>query len=63
MERLGIHIGEVNSFHNRALIKCDDLLKQKQSIVVAFHKQSDIVKNEHRIRLNASIDVSRILLK
>ncbi|KAK1351456.1 zinc finger MYM-type protein 1-like [Heracleum sosnowskyi] len=61
-ERLGSHVGEVNSFHHKALKKCDDLLRQKQSIPVAFHKQSDIVKNEHRIRLNASIDVSRFLL-
>ncbi|KAK1388696.1 zinc finger MYM-type protein 1-like [Heracleum sosnowskyi] len=61
-ERLGSHVGEVNSFHHKALKKCDDLQRQKQSISVAFHKQSDIVKNEHRIRLNASIDVSRFLL-
>lgn len=55
-------MGDVNSFHNRALKKCDDLIRQDQSIVVALHKQSDVVKNEYRILLNASIDVSRRLL-
>ncbi|KAL9682817.1 hypothetical protein QQ045_014626 [Rhodiola kirilowii] len=38
-------------------------MRQAQSIIVALHKQSDITKNEHRIRLNVSIDVSRFLLQ
>ena len=37
-------------------------MRQNQSIVVAFHKHTDIAKNEHRIRLNVSIDVARHLL-
>lgn len=61
-ERLGTHVGDVGSFHNRALKKCDDLLRQDQSIAISFHKQSEITKNEHRIHLNASIDVCRHLL-
>ena len=61
-ERLACHVGDVNSFHNKALKKCDDLMRQDQSISVALHKQSDVAKNEYRIRLNASIDVSRYLL-
>nr|XP_043632484.1 uncharacterized protein LOC122603755 [Erigeron canadensis] len=40
-ERLGSHVGDVGSFHNRALRKCEDLMRQNQSIVVAFNKQSD----------------------
>ncbi|KAL9680393.1 hypothetical protein QQ045_018272 [Rhodiola kirilowii] len=61
-ERLALHMGDVNSFHNRSLKRGDDLMRQAQSIVVALNKQRDITKNEHRIRLNASIDVSRFSL-
>ncbi|KAK1369055.1 zinc finger MYM-type protein 1-like [Heracleum sosnowskyi] len=61
-ERLEAHIGKVGSVHNKAIKNCDALMRQHQSIVVALHKQSDITKNEYRIRLNASIDVSRYLL-
>ncbi|KAL9661194.1 hypothetical protein QQ045_026016 [Rhodiola kirilowii] len=62
-ERLASHVGDVNSFHNQALKKSDDLMRQAQSIIVALHKQSDSTKNEHRIWLNVSIDVSRFLLQ
>ncbi|KAL9675399.1 hypothetical protein QQ045_003601 [Rhodiola kirilowii] len=61
-ERLASHVGNVNSFHNRSVKRGDDLMRQAQSIVVALNKQSEITKKEHRIRLNASIDVSRFLL-
>lgn len=57
------HVGAVNSFHNNAAMKCENLMKQGQSIKHAFHKQDDITKNEYRIRLNASIDASRFLLR
>ncbi|XP_010558839.1 PREDICTED: zinc finger MYM-type protein 1-like [Tarenaya hassleriana] len=62
-ERLSAHVGDVNSFHNNARKKCDDLMRQDQSIVHAMQKQSDIMRNEYRIRLNASISSSRFLLK
>ncbi|KAL9669181.1 hypothetical protein QQ045_006724 [Rhodiola kirilowii] len=62
-ERLASHVGDVNTFHNQAFKKSDDLMRQAQSIIVAPHKQSDSTKNEHRIRLNVSIDVSRFLLQ
>ncbi|XP_075088308.1 uncharacterized protein LOC107788113 [Nicotiana tabacum] len=39
-----------------------DLSNQSQSIQVAFDKQSEKQRNEHRIRLNTSIDVVRFLL-
>ena len=35
---------------------------QKQSIQVAFHKQSGQVKVEYRNRLNASVDIVRLIL-
>ncbi|XP_010544484.1 PREDICTED: uncharacterized protein LOC104817106 [Tarenaya hassleriana] len=61
-ERLASHVDDVNSFHNNARKKCDDLMRQSQSIIHAMHKQSDTMKNEYRIRLNASISSSRYLL-
>ncbi|EOA33834.1 hypothetical protein CARUB_v10021315mg, partial [Capsella rubella] len=57
------HVGLVNSFHNNALKRADDLMRQVQSIIHAFHKQDDMVKNEYKIRLNASIDCCRYLLR
>ncbi|EOA33131.1 hypothetical protein CARUB_v10016470mg [Capsella rubella] len=62
-ERLETHIGGTNSFHNCAVEKCDNLMKQAQSIKHALFKQNDVVKNEYRIRLTASIDASRYLLR
>ncbi|KAL9293145.1 putative ribonuclease H-like superfamily [Arabidopsis thaliana] len=38
-------------------------MRQGQSIVHAFYKQDDIVKREYRIRLNASIDCCRYLVR
>ncbi|KAL9293277.1 putative transcription factor and/or regulators TTF-type(Zn) family [Arabidopsis thaliana] len=62
-DRLDQHVRlDVNSFHNNAKRKCEDLMRQGQSIKHALHKQTDVVKNDYRIRLNASIDVSRHLL-
>ncbi|KAJ9538926.1 hypothetical protein OSB04_031659 [Centaurea solstitialis] len=62
-ERLSLHVGEVNSFHNQAQRKCKALVQQKQSIVVVLHKQIEKEKIEYRMRLNASIDVCRLLFK
>uniref|UniRef100_A0A0D3E775 DUF4371 domain-containing protein n=1 Tax=Brassica oleracea var. oleracea TaxID=109376 RepID=A0A0D3E775_BRAOL len=44
-------------------MKCENLMKQGQSIKHSLHKQDDIMKNKYRIRLNASIDASRFLLR
>ena len=62
-KKLSEHVGGVNSFHNNAVMKCENLMRQGQSIKDALHKQGDIMKNEYRIRLNASIDVPRFLLR
>ncbi|RID45695.1 hypothetical protein BRARA_I02400, partial [Brassica rapa] len=56
------HVGDHSSFHNDAKNKCEDLMRQGQSIKHALHKQTDIVKGDYRIRLGASIDVCRHLL-
>lgn len=62
--RLDTHVGKgnVNSFHNVAVKRCDALMNQDQSIQVALNKQSDLTKKNNRIRLNASIDSVRYLL-
>nr|VDD09417.1 unnamed protein product [Brassica oleracea] len=62
-ERLRDHVGAVNSFHNRALKRADYLMIPEQSIFHAFYKQNDAVKNEYKIRLNASIDACWFLLR
>ena len=62
-DRLAGHVGAVNSFHNIAKKKFEDLMRQGQSIKHAFQKQTDVVEKEYRIRLNASVDAARYLLK
>ncbi|XP_070040643.1 uncharacterized protein [Nicotiana tomentosiformis] len=57
------HVGGPSSFHNQAKRKCVDLLRQQQSIIYAFEKQSDQVKHDYLIRLTASVNVVRLLLK
>ena len=48
-KRLDSHVGEVNSFHNVAVKRCDALMNQDQSIRAALHKQTDITKKHNRI--------------
>ncbi|GJR37267.1 zinc finger MYM-type protein 1-like protein [Tanacetum coccineum] len=60
---LNNHVGEVNSYHNKSLQKCELLLKQKQSIHVAFKKQIEGEANNYGIRLNLSVETCRFLLK
>ena len=57
------YVGVINRFHNIAKKKCEDLMRQGQSIQHAFQKQTDVVKKEYRIRLNALVDAARYLLK
>ncbi|PIN00402.1 Tam3-transposase (Ac family) [Handroanthus impetiginosus] len=61
-DRFGIHVGGPNSDHYKAKKKCEDLMRQSQSIQVALDKQSSQAKMEYRIRLIASIKVVRFLL-
>uniref|UniRef100_A0A0D2ZSH1 DUF4371 domain-containing protein n=1 Tax=Brassica oleracea var. oleracea TaxID=109376 RepID=A0A0D2ZSH1_BRAOL len=62
-DRLSFHVGELFSSHNNDVKKCDDLMNQGQSIVHAMYKKTNAMKNEYRIRLNASVDISRYLLR
>uniref|UniRef100_A0A0V0IKI8 Putative ovule protein n=1 Tax=Solanum chacoense TaxID=4108 RepID=A0A0V0IKI8_SOLCH len=56
------HIGGPNNTHNQAKKKSEDLMRQQQSIISVFERQSDQVKHEYWLRLSASIDVVRLLL-
>jgi hypothetical protein len=61
-QRLDTHEGEVNSFHNVPIKRCDALMNQNQSIKVALDKQTDITKKQNHIRLNTSVESVRYLL-
>ncbi|CAN1149252.1 Zinc finger MYM-type protein 1 [Linum perenne] len=60
--RLDVHVGGPSSAHNSALRKYEDLMKQSQSIQVAFCRQSDEAKKDYRTRLEASLNCIKFLL-
>ena len=62
-ERFNIHVGGPFSAHNQAWTRCEVLLNQKQHIETILSKQSNQVRSEYRIRLNASVDCVRFLLR
>ncbi|XP_060208556.1 17.3 kDa class II heat shock protein-like [Lycium barbarum] len=62
LERLRLHVGEANSVHHKCFNKMRDLSNHYQSIQVAFDKQSEKSKRESQMRLEASIDVAKLLL-
>ncbi|XP_052181936.1 uncharacterized protein LOC127794728 [Diospyros lotus] len=62
-DKLNIHVGDHDSAHNKARIKCETLMNQEQHIQSAFFKQSKQVRSDYRIRLTASIDCIRLLLR
>ncbi|GJV50395.1 zinc finger MYM-type protein 1-like protein [Tanacetum coccineum] len=57
------HVGKLNSFHNKTLQKCENLIKKKQSISLAFNKQTEQETSDYRILLYLSIKTCRFLLK
>ncbi|XBI30816.1 hypothetical protein VPH35_054488 [Triticum aestivum] len=61
--RLKEHVGDINSAHNQAKRDCDALQKQKEHIYVALNNQSNAERIAYYTRLNASIDVARVLPK
>ncbi|KAL4604488.1 hypothetical protein ACB092_10G197000 [Castanea dentata] len=60
--KLDSHVGGVNSAHNQAVKKSEDLQKEKQHIQSVLVKQSNQDKAEYRIQLNAIVDCVRFLL-
>ncbi|XP_070002157.1 uncharacterized protein [Nicotiana sylvestris] len=63
VERLKAHVGDVNNIHHKCFNRMQDLKNQHQSILSSFDKQSEKVKSDYRMRLKASIDVARFLLR
>ncbi|KAL4602860.1 hypothetical protein ACB092_10G083500 [Castanea dentata] len=60
--KLDSHVRGVNSAHNQAVKKSEDLQKEKQHIQSVLVKQSNQDKAEYRIQLNAIVDCVRFLL-
>ena len=60
--KLDSHVGEVNSAHNQAVKKSEDLLKEKQHIESVLVKQSNKDKLEYRVQLNVIVDYIIFLL-
>ncbi|XP_075665509.1 uncharacterized protein LOC142635194 [Castanea sativa] len=60
--KLDSHVGGVNSAHNQAVKKSEDLQKEKQHIQSVLVKQSNQDKAKYRIQLNAIVDCVRFLL-
>ncbi|XP_075075161.1 uncharacterized protein LOC107759905 [Nicotiana tabacum] len=63
VERLKAHVGDVNDIHHKCFNRMQDLKNQRQSILSSFDKQREKVKSDYRMRLKASIDVARFLLR
>ncbi|KAK4280334.1 hypothetical protein QN277_011970 [Acacia crassicarpa] len=62
-DRIKVHVGDHKSAHNRCYQACQDLMKQKQHIDVAFSNISDQQKIDYRLRLKTSLDCVRFLLR
>ncbi|XP_057504798.1 uncharacterized protein LOC130788277 [Actinidia eriantha] len=62
-EKFDEHVGGVNSAHYQVWRKCQDLVHQPQHIDTAYNKHSEQSKVDYRIRLCATIDCIRFLLK
>ena len=60
--KLDFHVGGVNSAHNQAVKKSEDLLKEKQHIQSVLVKQSNQDKIKYRVQLNTIVDCIRFLL-
>ncbi|XP_075080281.1 uncharacterized protein LOC142165805 [Nicotiana tabacum] len=62
LKRLRLHVGDVNGVHDKCFKKILDLSNHHQSIQVVFDKHSEKLKSEYQMSLEASIDVTRLLL-
>ncbi|KAJ9558445.1 hypothetical protein OSB04_013059 [Centaurea solstitialis] len=62
-DKLNTHVGGVNSAHNQARGKCEALLNKKQHIESVIIKHSDEARMDYKLRLIASIDCIRFLLR
>ncbi|XP_060200446.1 uncharacterized protein LOC132628697 [Lycium barbarum] len=61
--RLKSHVGEVNSTQNKCFNRMLDFSNQRQSIRASLSNLNEKDKSDYRIRLNASINVVRFILR
>ena len=61
--KAGLDLHKAGNPHNIAVQKCQILMNQRQSIASAFEKQTISQEHEYQIRLNASVDCVRFLLR
>nr|XP_011470518.1 PREDICTED: uncharacterized protein LOC101295762 [Fragaria vesca subsp. vesca] len=61
--RLYVHVGDLNSAHNHALRKCEDLMNERQHIRNIINKNAKQSRTNYRIRLTASVECIRFLLR
>ncbi|XP_024164619.1 zinc finger MYM-type protein 1-like [Rosa chinensis] len=62
-ERLHDHVGKQNSVHNQALQKCEALMNEKQHIRNIIDQNVHQSRIDYRVRLEASVDCIRFLLR
>ncbi|KAM3285924.1 hypothetical protein P3S67_024723 [Capsicum chacoense] len=62
LERFRLHVDKVNSVLHKCYNKMLDLSNHRQSIQVVLDKHSEKSKSEYRMRLEASINVARLIL-
>ena len=62
-QRLQVHVGGPNSSHNEARRRSEALMKEKQHIEATIAKKITQARSDYRIRLNASVDCVRFLLR
>ena len=61
--RLDVHVGDHNSIHNKCMGACQDLMNQKQHIEVCLSNHFNETQADYRLRLTASVDCIRFLLR
>ncbi|XP_075483786.1 uncharacterized protein LOC142523939 [Primulina tabacum] len=60
---LNIHVAQHDSEHHKVRMNCETLMNQDEHIQLVWHNQSKQKRNDYRIRLNASIDSIKVLLR
>ncbi|KAI3494634.1 hypothetical protein L1887_40551 [Cichorium endivia] len=57
------HVGDVDSFHNKARERCELLMKPSQTITESMRRTSEREKRRYNDRLRVSVSACRYLLK
>ncbi|XP_061339161.1 uncharacterized protein LOC133285878 [Gastrolobium bilobum] len=62
-DRIKVHVGDHRRVNNKCYQACQDLMKQKQHIDIAFSNISEQQRIDYHIWLKASLDCARYLLQ